>query len=143
LRAYCPNRRGLIGWGERTREPHIAEGIPAGGRARPTVSDLDNTPSSCARAIINPPFLFASLMMRIALPYEYHVYCLDCHYAWPLAVPVMRPLDRLGWPYDSRPWHPENSRPAKPRFRPTPPERASVVVRAAPLRWAVEMPAGF
>jgi hypothetical protein len=49
--------------------------------------------------------LFMSLHV---IPQEF--YCLDCHYTWPLKVPVERKLDILGFPEDSKFWHPPKPR---------------------------------
>jgi len=55
-------------------------------------------------------------MVMIALhvvPRQY--YCLDCHHSWPKVMKPEPELDILGWPLNSRFWHPE-------RF-PKPPKR--------------------
>ena len=48
-------------------------------------------------------FLMASHLMRRKY------YCMDCHFTWPKVEPVERELDPLGWPYDSKFWHPERA----------------------------------
>ena len=40
------------------------------------------------------------------IPREY--FCLDCHFTWPKVKPVEPERDILGWPLNSRFWHPEN-----------------------------------
>lgn len=37
-------------------------------------------------------------------------YCLDCHFTWPKEEPVEPERDLLGWPMDSKLWHPERFR---------------------------------
>jgi hypothetical protein len=47
-------------------------------------------------------------MVMIALhvvPRQY--YCLNCHFSWPKVVKPEPELDILGWPLNSRFWHPE------------------------------------
>lgn len=44
------------------------------------------------------------MAMRI-LPRKF--YCFDCHYTWPTVTWLYRKRDILGWPLDSRLWHPE------------------------------------
>jgi hypothetical protein len=57
------------------------------------------------RKFITPAL--GSLLMALRL-IKRQFYCLDCHYTWPLAVPLKPKLDVLGWPTDSKLWHPEN-----------------------------------
>ena len=50
---------------------------------------------------------FSSLLMALhVIPREY--YCLDCHYTWPPVAAKEPELDLLGWPKNSKLWHPEN-----------------------------------
>ncbi len=52
------------------------------------------------------PALFQMLLVALhVLPREYH--CLDCHFTWPKVAPVVPELDVLGWPLNSKMWHPE------------------------------------
>lgn len=37
-------------------------------------------------------------------------YCLDCHFTWPKEESVEPERDLLGWPIDSKLWHPERFR---------------------------------
>jgi hypothetical protein len=47
-----------------------------------------------------------SLLMAVGLlPREF--YCTDCHYTWPTAVHLDAKRDALGWPSESKLWHPE------------------------------------
>ena len=52
------------------------------------------------------PALGSVLMALRVVKREF--YCLDCHYTWPLSVALKPKLDVLGWPSDSKLWHPEN-----------------------------------
>jgi len=52
------------------------------------------------------PALGGLLMAMRMIKREF--YCLDCHYTWPLSVALKPRLDVLGWPSDSKLWHPEN-----------------------------------
>jgi hypothetical protein len=59
-----------------------------------------------SRKFYTPRFSSFLLALNI-LPREF--YCQDCHYTWP-AVPAVEPeCDLLGWPKDSKLWHPENT----------------------------------
>lgn len=51
------------------------------------------------------PILEACLMAVHLLPREY--YCLDCQFSWPRTRAPKRDFDLLGFPYDSKFWHPE------------------------------------
>jgi hypothetical protein len=55
------------------------------------------------------PALAHMLMIALHLvPREY--YCMDCHFTW-LKTPKIEPeLDVLGWPMNSKLWHPERFR---------------------------------
>lgn len=46
-----------------------------------------------------------------------HFYCEDCQFTWPKEKPVEPERDILGWPVNSRLWHPENFR--KPEAKKT------------------------
>ncbi len=52
------------------------------------------------------PALGSVLMALRIIPRKF--YCVDCHCTWPTVVAMKRKLDLLGWPEDSRFWHPEN-----------------------------------
>jgi hypothetical protein len=52
------------------------------------------------------PALFQMLLIGLhVVPREYQ--CLDCHFTWPKVASVAPELDLLGWPLNSRMWHPE------------------------------------
>ncbi|HAV63640.1 MAG TPA: hypothetical protein DCY13_14895 [Verrucomicrobiales bacterium] len=51
------------------------------------------------------PVVEAALMALHIMPREF--YCLDCQYSWPKTRPPKREFDILGYPYDSKFWHPE------------------------------------
>ena len=53
------------------------------------------------------PVVAAILMASHLIRRRY--YCMDCHFTWPKVEPVKRELDPLGWPYDSKFWHPERA----------------------------------
>jgi len=56
------------------------------------------------RKFITPSL--GSLLMAVGLvPREF--YCLDCHYTWPTAIHLEPRRDALGWPAQSKLWHPE------------------------------------
>lgn len=54
------------------------------------------------------PALLRVFMSLGVIPQEF--YCLDCHFTWPIKPPVERKLDILGFPEDSKFWHPEKAR---------------------------------
>jgi hypothetical protein len=66
------------------------------------------------------PGLIGLLMAARIVRREF--YCLECHFTWPLVVQLARKLDKFGWPYDSRLWHPENFHRQKPEPKPSLPE---------------------
>jgi hypothetical protein len=51
------------------------------------------------------PVVTVLLMLMRAIPREF--YCLDCHFTWPKEKRVEPELDILGWPRDSKLWHPD------------------------------------
>jgi hypothetical protein len=53
------------------------------------------------------PALSQMLFMALhIIPRQY--YCMDCHFTWPKVAMVEQPeLDVLGWPLNSKFWHPE------------------------------------
>jgi hypothetical protein len=54
------------------------------------------------------PRLSSVLLALKILPREF--YCLECHYTWPAVASTAEPeSDLLGWPRDSKLWHPENT----------------------------------
>jgi hypothetical protein len=57
------------------------------------------------RKFITPAL--GSVLMSLRL-IKREFYCLDCHYTWPTVVALKPKLDVLGWPSDSKLWHPEN-----------------------------------
>jgi len=59
------------------------------------------------RKFLTPTLLRLFMYLRIVSP---EFYCLDCHFTWPTVARVERELDVLGFPRDSRFWHPENVR---------------------------------
>ncbi len=58
------------------------------------------------------PVVEACLMLLHIMPREF--YCLDCQYSWPKKRPPKREFDLLGFPYDSRFWHPERAAKSPP-----------------------------
>ena len=54
------------------------------------------------------PVIQAVFMVLHVIPREF--YCLDCHYTWPKEKSVEPKLDSLGWPLQSKFWHPERVR---------------------------------
>jgi hypothetical protein len=59
------------------------------------------------------PALFQMLLMALhVMPREY--YCQDCHFTWPKVATVEPELDILGWPMNSKFWHPERFPKQKP-----------------------------
>lgn len=50
------------------------------------------------------PAVLRLFMSLHVIPPEF--YCLDCHFTWPIEAPVERKLDVLGFPEDSKFWHP-------------------------------------
>ena len=53
-----------------------------------------------------------TLLMAIGLvPREF--YCVDCQYTWPTAIRVEPARDALGWPIQSKLWHPEETHHAR------------------------------
>jgi hypothetical protein len=56
------------------------------------------------RKFLTPALLRIFMSLRV-IPQEF--YCLDCHFTWPIKPPVERKLDILGFPEDSKFWHPE------------------------------------
>lgn len=59
------------------------------------------------RKFVTPTLGILLMVLRI-VPREF--YCLDCQYTWPPKEPLQRPRDELGWPSDSKLWHPEQRR---------------------------------
>jgi len=59
------------------------------------------------RKFVTPALLRVFMSLRV-IPQEF--YCLDCHFTWPIKPPVERKLDILGFPEDSKFWHPEKAR---------------------------------
>jgi len=56
------------------------------------------------RKFVSPSL--GSLLMAVGLvPRKF--YCLDCHYTWPAATHAEPSRDALGWPAQSKLWHPE------------------------------------
>ena len=55
------------------------------------------------RKFLTPALLRIFMSLRV-IPQEF--YCLDCHFTWPIKQPVERKLDILGFPEDSKFWHP-------------------------------------
>ncbi len=53
------------------------------------------------------PILLRPFMALGLMPKEY--YCQDCAYTWSPEKKVEPELDVLGWPYDSKMWHPERA----------------------------------
>lgn len=51
------------------------------------------------------PVVEACLMAMHLMPREF--FCLDCQFCWPKTAPRKREFDLLGFPYDSKFWHPE------------------------------------
>jgi len=56
--------------------------------------------------------LVAVLMALRLVPRDY--YCVDCQFTWPEKRRVEPERDILGWPMNSKLWHPETARPAAP-----------------------------
>jgi hypothetical protein len=71
------------------------------------------------------PGLIGLLMAARIIRREF--YCLECQYTWPVSVTLARRLDKFGWPYDSRLWHPENVRRARPDRKSARDERSIMV----------------
>ena len=63
------------------------------------------------RKFMTPALLRVFMSLRV-IPQEY--YCLDCQFTWPIKPPAERKLDILGFPEDSKFWHPEKMRPRPP-----------------------------
>lgn len=59
------------------------------------------------RKFVTPALLRVFMSLHV-IPQEF--YCLDCHFTWPITPPVERKLDILGFPADSRFFHPEAPR---------------------------------
>lgn len=49
-----------------------------------------------------------SVLMAIGL-IRREFYCLDCHYTWPAEILLEPRRDPLGWPAESKLWHPKES----------------------------------
>jgi hypothetical protein len=62
------------------------------------------------RKFLTPRLVSVLIAMKI-LPREF--YCFDCQYTWPVTMRVEPPRDLLGWPTESKLWHPEKKQPAK------------------------------
>lgn len=58
------------------------------------------------------PGLLSIFMALGIMPRKF--YCMDCHNTWPVFVKLDRKLDLLGWPLDSKLWHPERARSRRP-----------------------------
>jgi hypothetical protein len=86
---------------------HESDGILQGAVRCPECNSARVEFPQVPRKFITPGLGSLLLALKI-LPREF--YCFDCQYTWPLAVPVTRKRDILGWPYDSRLWHPEQAR---------------------------------
>ncbi len=57
------------------------------------------------RKFLTPALCQLALMTLHIVPRQY--YCLDCHYTWPKKEKPEREFDVLGFPMDSKFWHPE------------------------------------
>jgi len=63
------------------------------------------------RKFLTPALCQMLLTVLHIVPRQY--YCQDCHFSWPKTAPVAPELNILGWPLNSRIWHPERF-PKKP-----------------------------
>lgn len=57
------------------------------------------------RKFLTPALCQMLLMTLHVMPREY--YCQDCHFTWPKVPKTETELDILGWPLNSKFWHPE------------------------------------
>jgi len=55
------------------------------------------------RKFVTPTLARIFMALRVLGP---EFYCMDCHFTWPIAVPVQRELDILGFPRASKKTHP-------------------------------------
>jgi len=56
------------------------------------------------RKFITPTLISLLMVMRL-VPRQF--YCLDCQHTWPTVSPLNPKPDILGWPFESKMWHPE------------------------------------
>lgn len=82
------------------------EGGVAGAVQCPECASTQVEYPQTSRKFYTPRFSSFLLALNI-LPREF--YCLDCHYTWPAVEAVERESDLLGWPKDSKLWHPEGT----------------------------------
>jgi hypothetical protein len=95
---YLKARRLINGWEKSTHVMQVAVHCPDCHSSR---VEFPHIP----RKFITPA-LFQMLLIGLhVLPREYH--CLDCHFTWPKVARVVPQLDVLGWPLNSKIWHPE------------------------------------
>ena len=104
---------------------HVEVKQPDYLRARHLIAEWDQAEGVMHRAVHCPQchstriefpqmtrkFVTTSIFMLLAVfrlvPREF--YCLDCHYTWPKISRHPKDRDLLGFPFDSRVWHPENA----------------------------------
>lgn len=94
---YLSARRLIAGWHEQSQILNHAVCCPECGSPRIEFPQI-------TRKFLMP-VIEAFLMAAHLMPREY--YCLDCQYCWPKTRPPKREFDILGFPYDSKFWHPE------------------------------------
>ncbi len=101
--------RHLIGEWEKSGEL-LREAVRCPECHSPRIEFPQNT-----RKFYTPAIFHTLLTVLHILPREY--YCLDCHHTWPRVARVAPELDVLGWPLNSKLWHPERfpKRPPSPK----------------------------
>jgi hypothetical protein len=99
-REYLHARRTIEEWDKADGGLRQAVRCPECGSSRIEFPQL-------TRKFITPTLLRFFIWLRIL---QKEFYCLDCQFTWPPEVRKERELDILGFPRDSRFWHPEKTR---------------------------------
>lgn len=109
---------------ERLAAIHVEVSQPDFLRARQLLSELEKSSDGMRAAVrcpecrsssiefpqvtrkfLTPALCQLVLMTLHVMPRQY--YCLDCHFTWPKVPQVEPELDVLGFPLNSKFWHPE------------------------------------